>query len=129
MAADAKSNPFDTLLSPFANFLRTWDYQPVTRWLDHFITINWNAHDAGVEKHVLSEVGSYGLQLSRILDAVNLLLSDLDLAGLTPEQQGIVVNLRELARSSDRAVDEYRGRANTSSTATGPPRPLPRVSS
>jgi hypothetical protein len=128
MADDAKPNPFETLLSPFSNFLRTWDYQPVTRWLDHFITINWNAQDAGIEKHVLGEVGSYGLQLSRIVDAVNLLLSELDLAGLTPEQQSIVINLRELARSTDRAVNDYRRRANTSSTAPAPSRPLPRVS-
>ena len=53
---------------PFSNFLRFWDYRPSTQWLDHFITVNWNAGDAGVERHVLGEVGSYGYQLSRILE-------------------------------------------------------------
>jgi hypothetical protein len=62
-------------------------------WFEHFITINWNSQDADIEKHVLGEVGSYGLQLSRILDAVDLLVSELDLARLSPEQQRIVVRL------------------------------------
>jgi hypothetical protein len=62
-----------------ANFLRNWDYRPVTRWFEHFITINWNAGDADIERHVLGEVGSYGRQLSHVLDAVDLLVGRLDL--------------------------------------------------
>ena len=126
MAVDARPNMFETLLFPFATFMKNWDYRPVTSWFEHFITINWNSQDADVERHVLSEVGSYGLQLSRILDAVDLLVSELDLSRLTPEQQRIVVRLEDLARSADRAVNDFRGRAgNTSSPARA--EILPRV--
>ena len=110
MAVDARPNMFETVLFPFATFMKNWDYRPVTSWFEHFITINWNSQDADVERHVLSEVGSYGLQLSRILDAVDLLVSELDLSRLTPEQQRIVVRLEDLARSADRAVNDFRGR-------------------
>ena len=75
---------------------------------------------------MLGEVGSYGLQLSRILDAVDLLVSELDLSQLNPEQQKIVVRLEDLARSADRAVNDFRGRA---SDTPSPARPeiLPRA--
>lgn len=95
-------------LLPFSNFLRYWDYRPNTQWLDHFITVNWNAGDAGVEQHVLGEVGSYGYQLSRILDAVNLLVGQLKLTELSPEQQKVVIRLQDLADQANRAVKEYR---------------------
>ena len=110
MAVDARPNVFETLMFPFATFLKNWDYRPVTSWFEHFITINWNSQDADIERHVLGEVGSYGLQISRILDAVDLLVSELDLSRLTPEQQKIVVRLEDLARSADRAVNDFRGR-------------------
>ena len=82
-----QANLVEILFAPFTNFLRSWDYRPVTSWFEHFVTINWNAGDADVEQHVLGEVGSYGLQLARILDAVDLLVGELDLSRLTPEQQ------------------------------------------
>ena len=113
MALEAPWNVFDIWLSPFTNFLRNWDYKPVTSWFEHFITINWNSQDADVEQHVLGEVGSYGLQLSRILDAVDLLVKELDLARLTPEQQRIVVRLEDLRDAAHRAVNEFRGRTET----------------
>ena len=116
MAVDARPNMFEMLLFPFATFMKNWDYRPVTSWFEHFITINWNSQDADVERHVLGEVGSYGLQLSRILDAVDLLVSELDLSRLTPEQQRIVVRLEDLARSADRAVNDFRGRAGETSS-------------
>ena len=110
MALEAPRNVFDMWFSPFTNFLRNWDYKPVTSWFEHFITINWNSQDADVEQHVLGEVGGYGLQLSRILDAVDLLVKELDLARLTPEQQRIVVRLEDLRHAAHRAVNEFRGR-------------------
>src|SRR4051794_337368 len=108
MTPEAQPNLFETLLAPFSNFLRNWDYRPVTSWFEHFVTINWNAGDAAVEQHVLGEVGSYGLQLARILDAVDMLVGRLDLNDLTPEQQRIVVRLEDLAASAKRAVHGYR---------------------
>ena len=126
MALEAPRNVFDMWFSPFTNFLRNWDYKPVTSWFEHFITINWNSQDADVEQHVLGEVGSYGLQLSRILDAVDLLVKELDLARLTPEQQRIVVRLEDLRDAAHRAVNEFRGRTETEApSAAG--EMLPRV--
>jgi hypothetical protein len=126
MALDAPRNMFDVWMSPFTNFLRSWDYRPVTSWFEHFITINWNSQDAAVEEHVLGEVGSYGLQLSRILDAVDLLVSELDLARLTPEQQRIVVRLQDLRHAAHRAVSDFRGRTDQEPASTGA-EILPRV--
>ena len=75
---------------------------------------------------MLGEVGSYGLQLSRILDAVDLLVSELDLTRLTPEQQSIVVRLEDLRDAAHRAVSEFRGRTETEApSAAG--EMLPRV--
>jgi hypothetical protein len=93
---------------PFSNFLRFWDYRPRTDWLDHFITINWNANDGEVEQHVLGEVGSYGYQLSRILEAVDLLVGRLSLTSLDPDQQKVVVRLQDLAAQARHAVEDYR---------------------
>jgi hypothetical protein len=127
MADGAPRSIFDMWLSPFANFLRAWDYRPTTSWFDHLFTVNWNTQDADVEQHVLGQVGSYGLQLSRILDAVDLLVSELDLSRLTPEQQRVVVRLEDLARSAGQAVDEYRGRALAPEPVSRSAEPLPRV--
>jgi hypothetical protein len=127
MALAAPGNPFDAWLAPFANFLRNWDYKPVTSWFEHFITINWNSGDADVEQHVLGEVGSYGLQLSRILDAVDLLVSELDLARLTPEQQRIVVRLEDLRHAAHQAVSEFRGRTEPEPAPAAAGEILPRV--
>src|SRR4249919_667183 len=91
VTVESQPNIVEAFLSPFTNFLRSWDYRPVTSWFEHFVTINWNSGDADVEEHVLGEVGSYGLQLARILEAVDLLVGELDLSRLTPEQQRIVV--------------------------------------
>ncbi len=111
MSTVRRSSPEWWSQLPFANFLRYWDYRPDTQWLDHFITVNWNAGDAEVEQHVLGEVGSYGYQLSKILDAVNLLVSQLKLTELSPEQQKVVIRLQDLAAQANRAVKEYRSDA------------------
>jgi hypothetical protein len=96
------------LLGPFANFLKNWDYRPTTTWFSDFITVNWNSGDAALERKVLGDVGSYGLQLGRLLEAVDLLLADKDLAALTPEQQRTVVRLQDLAQQARESVDRHR---------------------
>ncbi|GAA1230774.1 hypothetical protein [Pseudonocardia alaniniphila] len=126
MAVDASRSLVGWLVNPFGNFLRTWDYRPVTSWFDNF-TINLNSHDAELEEHVLGNVGSYGLQLSRILDAVNLLVSELDLDRLTPEQQRVVVRLEDLAEDVRRSVAEYRGGEIEPAPGSDRPVLLPRV--
>ncbi len=127
MSVEPRTNIVETFLSPFTNLLRTWDYRPMTTWFEHFVTINWNSGDADVEEHVLGEVGSYGLQLSRILDAVDLLVGELDLSRLTPEQQRIVVRLEDLAASANRAVREYRHQSTDETPSPTRGEILPRV--
>ena len=96
---------------PFAEFLRYWDFQPSTSWFQHFITINNNAGDAGPEATVLGEVGSYGYQLSRIIDAVQVIVDQLEksqgLGDLSPDQQQSLAKLRQLAKDVDASVDGY----------------------
>ena len=121
MTVESQSNIVETFLSPFTNFLRSWDYRPVTSWFEHFVTINWNSGDAEVEEHVLGEVGSYGLQLARVL------VGELDLSRLTPEQQRIVVRVEDLAASAKRAVREYRGRPIDPAPSPGRREIRPRV--
>jgi hypothetical protein len=94
-------------LDPFANFLKNWAYQPVTDWSRHF-TINLNTRDADLERKVLGDVGSYGQQLSRILDAVDLLVSEKDLGALSPEQRKTVVRLQDLAAQARESVRRNR---------------------
>ena len=48
VTVEPRTNIVDTFLSPFTNFLRSWDYRPVTSWFEHFVTINWNSGDAEV---------------------------------------------------------------------------------
>jgi hypothetical protein len=127
MTGESPPSLIQTLLSPFTNLLRTWDYRPVTSWFEHFVTINWNSGDANVEEHVLGEVGSYGLQLARVLEAVDLLVGELDLSRLTPEQQRIVVRVEDLAASAKRAVRGYRGQAVDDVSTPNHGEILPRV--
>jgi hypothetical protein len=127
MPVESPPSLVETFLSPFTNFLRSWDYRPVTSWFEHFVTINWNSGDADIEEHVLGEVGSYGLQLARLLEAVDLLVGELDLSRLTPEQQRIVVRVEDLAASAKRAVCEYRAQAVDPASAPNRGDILPRV--
>jgi hypothetical protein len=127
MADEPAPSLVETFLAPFTNFLRSWDYRPVTSWFEHFVTINWNSGDAGIEEHVLGEVGSYGLQLARVLEAVDLLVGELDLSRLTPEQQRIVVRVEDLAASAKRAAREYRGQAIDQSSTPNRSEILPRA--
>jgi hypothetical protein len=101
------------------NFLRRWDYRPVTSWFENFITVNWNAGDVDVESKVLGDVGSYGLQLSRVLAAVDLLVGQLDLATLPPEQRKVVVRLQDLAAGARESVAEYRAHGGRRRSASG----------
>jgi hypothetical protein len=127
VSTETQPSIVDTFLSPFTNFLRSWDYRPVTSWFEHFVTINWNSGDAKVEEHVLGEVGSYGLQLARLLEAVDLLVGQLDLSRLTPEQQRIVVRVEDLAASAKRSVREFRGRTDDEPSPRAPGEILPRA--
>jgi hypothetical protein len=96
---------------PFAEFLRYWDFRPSTSWFQHFITINNNAGDVGPEATVLGEVGSYGYQLSRIIDAVQVIVDQLEkspgLGDLSTDQQQSLAKLRQLAKDVDASLNGY----------------------
>jgi hypothetical protein len=89
-----------------------------------FINVNTSAAgDPALERRITEQVASYGRQLGRILDAVDVLLRHTDLSYLPPEDQRAVDELRELhadieavklrsaADSVDRLVQRVRGLA------------------
>jgi hypothetical protein len=99
---------------PFSEFLRYWDFRPSTTWFQHFITINNNAGDVDPERTVLGEVGSYGYQLSRIIDAVEVVVDQLEkspsLDHLSAEQQQSVARFRQLADDVRASLSGYWNR-------------------
>jgi len=72
--------------------LRDFVYYPVTVWREFFrptFYFGCNVTDVDTEREVLDEVGSYGSQINRILDAVDILI-DLEserVAGLPEERR------------------------------------------
>lgn len=72
-----------------------------------------------IERKVLGDVGSYGLQLGRLLAAVDLLVGQQDLATLTREQQKVVVRVQDLAVGARNSVADFRGRVPGGATVPG----------
>ena len=109
MTAPSKpENPFSQL---FSQFLRTWNYRPVTSWDDFFnpqFFINSNVEDAPVENDVLHEVGSYGKQLGTIIAALNVVIAKATLDHLSPSEQQAIDRFRSLTRGVDAVVARHR---------------------
>jgi hypothetical protein len=87
-----------------------WNYIPRTSWFTHFITINNNRNDAPIEEHVLSDVGSYGLQLGQILDALDVLIAlvpTVDRNTLSNEDIAKLADLTTLHKKVKAVVDQY----------------------
>lgn len=107
------SNVIDSFLSPFQQTIDHFYNMPVTNWARFFnpqFTLNYN--DVGVENHVLSQVGSYGSQLSTLIDMIALLRKDLP-DNLSAQQKVAVKEFDRLSEDSKRAVAEYRGGGST----------------
>lgn len=104
----------------FSQFLRTWNYLPVTSW-DHVFNPQFfftsNSGDAGVENAVLSEVGSYGHQLGILIDAVQVLAAKLDRTALLPGDQQALATLDQLASQVDAVVSAQRPAASAELTS------------
>lgn len=117
-----------TLWSPFQQDVGTFLNNPWTNWQRFFnpmwtlertfntqlfpqnYTINWkNADDLEVESHVISEVGSYGKQLSIITDTLDVLLARIDKTDLTPQERRCVDRFYELTSDVDDAVADIEG--------------------
>jgi hypothetical protein len=96
---------------PFQNVFEQW-VTPQTSWDRFFnpqIFLSLNSGDAPVENHVLRKAGSYGKQLGRILDVLDVLVARLPAEGLTPTERGAVETFRGLSQRVDAAVADYRG--------------------
>jgi len=104
--------PFQRAFEQFwINPRTTWD-----RFFNPQIFVSLNAGDADVENHVLGKAGSYGKQLGRIIDVLDVLVARLPSEGLTPRERRAVDAFGELSRRVDAAVAEYRGDPDTGPT-------------
>ena len=66
---------------------------------------------------MLNEVGSYGYQLSRIIDVLNALVARVPAGELTPQEQQDIAGFYVMAHRIDAAVEEKQGPANRGVTA------------
>ncbi len=110
MASDTATtnDPFSQL---FSQFLRVWNYRPVTSWRDFFnpqFIINSNTGDVGVENDVLATVGSYGKQLGTIMDALQVVISASKLDDLLPADQQALDRFQSLRKDVDAVVARNR---------------------
>jgi hypothetical protein len=110
-----------SLKFPFQDAFERFWINPQTSWSRFFnpqVFISVNQEDADVENHVLGRAGSYGRQLGRILDALDVLVARLTDADLTPAERLALDRFRELSRSVDAAVADYRGPRGDAITAS-----------
>lgn len=111
-----------SLWSPFQQYTDTFLNNPWTNWQRFFnpmatlnnqffpINVNWrNEDDVEVEHHVISEVGSYGKQLSIIMDVIDVLMARLDKTDLTSRERYCLNRFAELMQEVDSAVADYHG--------------------
>jgi hypothetical protein len=98
--------PFD-LFSPFKYF----NVAPVTDW-ERFINpqfnITFNQADAAVENRVLAVAGSYGRQIGRMQEVLDVLLSRIAAGELTAVQERCVERYREVRSEVKAAVSAAR---------------------
>lgn len=116
----ANAAPLAGLFEDFLPALQDFVYQPWTNWAGMFqnwfcphITFGVNVKDKPVEDHVLQSVGSYGKQLSCIIDAISVLSSQLDRHKLTPEEQYTLLSFEHLKCRVDEAVAEFKDKSRT----------------
>ena len=95
-------------------------YFPTTNWQRTFspqINFGCNLQDQDTEQHVLNEVGSYGYQLSRIIDVLHALVARVPSGELTPQEQQDIAGFCDMAQQVDAAVEEKQGPAHRGVTA------------
>lgn len=100
-----------SLFSPFAQTFGRFYNSPDTNWSHFFnpqVIFNANPGDQAIESHVLSKVGSYGSQISTLIDAIAVLSTTLDRTKLDPEQATAMASFDKLEADAQKAVDEYR---------------------
>jgi hypothetical protein len=119
-----KEIPMSTSTPPAAAWLQKmfedFVYFPTTNWQRAFspqINFGCNLQDQDTEQHVLNEVGSYGYQLSRIIDVLHALVARVPSGELTPQEQQDIAGFCDMAQQVDAAVEEKQGPANRGVTA------------
>jgi hypothetical protein len=111
------SNPVRSsfpMLDDWFNYVFT--YFPTTNWQHSFSpTINFgsNVQDAPVEQHVVDQVGSYGFQLNRIIDALQVVLEDGKFKGQNQREKQVLDKFLTLARDADQSAREFKGEVTT----------------
>jgi hypothetical protein len=116
------ADPFTSLFSAWNQSLRDFVFFPTTNWQRFFnpqVVFNYNPEDQAVESHVLSRVGSYGSQLSRIIDAVAVLESQIDTAKLTAPQKTVLKDFDTLRKDAGQAVAEFRAQLSVDDLLEG----------
>jgi hypothetical protein len=111
MSEPAIGFPFQSVFEQWVTPQTSWD-----RFFNPQIFVSLNSGDAQVENHVLRKAGSYGKQLGRILDVLDVLVARLPAEGLAPAERRAVDTFRELSRRVDAAVADYRGPRPTTPT-------------
>ena len=94
--------------SVLSQSLRDFVYFPVTVWREFFrptFYFGCNVNDVDTEQAVLGDVGSYGSQLNRVLDALDVLtrLEGDRLAALPQEDRDAICSLQVLHRRASGA--------------------------
>lgn len=101
-----------SFLSLYNDFLKTFAYSPITNWQrafsPTFTFIGKNVGDADTEQHVLNEVGSYGMQLNRVLNVLKVIVGQVDQTKLEEQEKKSIKQFIELADAADKAATEYR---------------------
>jgi hypothetical protein len=92
---------------PFENFF----VNPMTNWERFFnpqFFISYNSQDNAVENAVLREAGSYGFQLARILDALQVLTARCPQDTLTADERQALARFQTLCGQVEGVVRQYR---------------------
>ena len=97
---------------PFQDAFKYFMINPMTNWQRFFnpqFYITYNAGDVDVENNVLREVGSYGMQLGRILDVLDVLVARLPQDKLTPQERSVLDQFHALTEKVAAAVASVKG--------------------
>lgn len=120
MSTSPQPTPAWPFQKAFEDFFSRFVYFPTTNWQRTFspqINFGCNLEDLDTEQHVLDKVGSYGYQLSRIIDVLNALVARLPAGGLTLQERQDVKAYHDMVGLVQTALEEKQGPASRGVTA------------
>lgn len=104
-----------SLFSPWSQTFGKFVNEPITNWQRFFnpqVVFNYNPQDEPVEAHVLSRVGSYGSQISTLIDVIDVLQRTVSRDKMKGADLKALEAFDTLRDSANQAVDEFRGRVS-----------------